>query len=81
MHIPHRVREVKWEGQPVVYTTGDRYPASFLVLATGINSRSPLNLSFGYRPPKTEVMAQDEVLRPPDWISEEVNADLSNHLG
>ncbi len=74
LHIPHRVREVRWEDQPVVYTTDDHYPASFLVLATGINSRSPLDASFSYTPPKTEVMAQDEVLRPPDWISEEVNA-------
>ena len=41
VHIPHRVREVRWEGQPVVYTTDERYTASFLVLATGINSRSP----------------------------------------
>jgi flavin-dependent dehydrogenase len=74
LHIPHRVREVRWEGQPVVCTTSDRYPASLLVLATGINSRSPLDASFGYQPPKTEIMAQDEVLRPADWISEEVNA-------
>jgi flavin-dependent dehydrogenase len=74
LHIPHRVREVTWERQPVVYTTSDHYPASLLVLATGINSRSPLDSGFGYQPPKTEVMAQDEVLRPPDWISEEVSA-------
>jgi len=74
MLVPHRVREVRWEGQPVVYTTGERYTASFLVLATGINSRSPLEAGFGYLPPKSEIMAQDEVLRPDDWLSEEVNA-------
>ena len=74
VHIPHRVREVRWEGQPVVYTTDERYTASFLVLATGINSRSPLEAGFGYLPPKSEVMAQDEVLRPAEWLSEEVNA-------
>jgi flavin-dependent dehydrogenase len=74
VHIPHRVREVRWEEQPVVYTIDDHYAASFLVLATGINSRSPLGSSFGYQPPKTEVMAQDEVLRPAEWMSDEVNA-------
>jgi flavin-dependent dehydrogenase len=73
-HIPHRAREVRWEGQPVIYTATDHFPASLLVLATGINSRSPLDAGFGYQPPKTEIMAQDEVLRPVDWISEEVNA-------
>ena len=74
VHIPHRVREVQWDGLPVVYTSTDQFPSSLLVLATGINSRSPLDPSFSYQPPKTEVMAQDEVLRPADWISEEVNA-------
>jgi flavin-dependent dehydrogenase len=73
-HVPHRVKEVRWEGQPVVYTTSDHFHASLLVLATGINSRSPLEAGFGYQPPKTEVMAQDEVLRPMTWTSDEVNA-------
>ena len=74
LHNPHRVRQVRWEGQPVVYTAAEQFPADLLVLAIGINSRSPLDISFGYLPPKTEVMAQDEVLRPANWISDEVNA-------
>lgn len=74
VHIPHRVREVRWEGQPVLSTATDKYTASLLVLAIGINSRSPLGASYGYRQPKTEVMAQDEVLRPTGWDSAEVNA-------
>jgi flavin-dependent dehydrogenase len=74
VHIPHRVREVKWEEGPVAYTSAERYPASLVVLAVGINSRSPLDAHFGYRGPKTEVMAQDEILRPTVWLSDEVNA-------
>ena len=74
VHIPHRVRSVQWEGQPVLSTANEKYPASLLVLATGINSRSPLGVEYKYRPPKTEVMAQDEVFRPTGWDSGEVNA-------
>lgn len=74
VHVKHRVREVMWDGQPIVKTATDHYPADLLVLAIGINSRSPLELSFGYHPPKTEVMAQDEVIRPVDWKPDEVNA-------
>ncbi len=74
IHIPHRVREVTWEGGPVAYTAGERYPASLVVLAIGINGRSPMHPQFRYQPPKTEVMAQDEVFRPVSWISDEVNA-------
>ena len=81
VHIPRRVREVRWEERPVVYTATDHYPADLLVLAIGINSRSPLESSFGYLPPKTEVMAQDEVLRPANWNPEEVNAYFQHPSG
>jgi flavin-dependent dehydrogenase len=81
LHIPRRVREVRWDGRPVVNTTTDHYPADLLVLAIGINSRSPLDGSFSYHPPKTEVMAQDEVLRPENWISDEVNAYFKQPSG
>ena len=74
VHVPHRVRDVKWEGEPVLSTATEKYTADLLVLATGINSRSPLDATFGYCQPKTEVMAQDEVFRPPDWSAAEVNA-------
>lgn len=74
VHVPSRVRTVVWEGRPVVHTARERYPAELLVLATGVNSRAPLDASFGYRPPKTAVMAQDEVLRPLDWPLDQVSA-------
>jgi flavin-dependent dehydrogenase len=81
VHVPHRVREVKWESQPVLTTATEKYTASLLVLATGINSRSPLDPAYGYHQPKTEVMAQDEVLRPSDWNSSEVNAYFRHPSG
>ena len=73
-HISSRVRSVAWEGRPVVQTAGGQFPANLLVLASGINSRAPLEPNFGYQPPKTEVMAQDEILRPPTWPVDQVSA-------
>jgi flavin-dependent dehydrogenase len=81
IHIQNRVREVSWDGFPVVHTRLESYPADFLVLAIGINSKSPLANSYGYKPPKTEVMAQDEVLRPENWESDEVNAYFQQPRG
>ncbi len=73
-HVARQVRQVTWEGTPVAYTREERYPASLVVLATGINSRAPLAAEFSYRPPRSEVMAQDEVNRPAGWDPTEVNA-------
>lgn len=73
-HIPSRVRNISWEGRPVIYTTHQSYPADLLVLATGVNSRAPLDSSYGYRTPKTEAMAQDEFMRPDGWPADQVSA-------
>lgn len=81
IRIKNRVKEVSWEGFPVVHTRLEDYPADFLILAIGINSRSPLAPSYGYCPPKTEVMAQDEVARPENWLSDEVNAYFQKPQG
>lgn len=68
--IPHYVRRIAWEGRHVVTASGESYPADFLVLATGVNARLHLDPRFGYEPPPTETMAQDFVLRPPDWCED-----------
>ncbi len=80
-HVPQRVRAVSWDGHPVVFTAHEQFHADLLVLAIGINNRSPLEASFGYQPPKTEIMAQDEVARPADWDSDEVNAYFRHPSG
>ncbi|MBW8011342.1 MAG: NAD(P)/FAD-dependent oxidoreductase [Chloroflexi bacterium] len=71
-HIPSRVRKVVWEEKPVVHTARDRISADLLVLATGVNSRPPMSPEFGYQPPKTVIMAQDEMLTPDKWSPTEV---------
>jgi len=80
-HIPNRVRQVSWQDIPVIHTRSGEFPADLVVLAIGINSKSPLDPLFGYVSPKTEIMAQDEVLRPTDWHSTEVHAYFQHPPG
>jgi flavin-dependent dehydrogenase len=79
--VPNRVRKVVWEGQPIIHTANERFPADLMVLATGVNSRPPLAPHFGYRPPQTAVMAQDEVLRPPTWPADQVGVFFKQPVG
>jgi flavin-dependent dehydrogenase len=72
-HIPSHVRSVTWDGQPVVQTSQGSTPAHLLVLATGANSRPPLDPNFGYRPPQTRMMAQDEILLPTSWSADQID--------
>jgi flavin-dependent dehydrogenase len=59
--------------QQIVKTTSQDYTADLIVLATGVNSRSPLDPTFGYTPPRTDIMAQDEIPLPTGWSTEEVS--------
>ena len=70
--VPARVRSVEWEDGPVVCTETEREPARFLVLATGINSRTPLSDTFGYRAPGSAAMVQDELVLPDNWPHDKV---------
>jgi flavin-dependent dehydrogenase len=79
--IRARVGRVAWEGQPVLYVERERLPADLLVLATGVNSRPPLDLTYGYKPPRTAVMAQDEIRRPAGWPPDQVRAFFQKPKG
>ena len=81
-HVPRRVQTVKWiKKRPLLYVAGEQIPADLLVLATGVNSRPPLADSFGYTPPPTGVMAQDEILLPPNWPANQVRVYFDNPPG
>jgi len=79
--IAHRVRSVSWEEKPVVHTSLGDFPADLLVLATGVNSRPPLEPFFGYSPPPSAIMAQDEILRPRNWPDDQVSAYFTRPKG
>lgn len=71
--VPHRVRKVRRDVLPVVQTAREEYTADLIVLATGVNSRAPLEPSFDYNPPRTDIMAQDEIPLPDGWPTQEVS--------
>ena len=59
-----RVRVVQPGPRPTVVTAHESLEADLVILAVGVNSRAPLDPAWGYRPPRTEIMAQDEVPLP-----------------
>lgn len=59
-----RVQSIRPGTQPTVITARQEFPADLVVLATGVNSRAPIDRAWGYHPPRTEIMAQDEVPLP-----------------
>ncbi len=61
-----RVRAVVRAPRPLVVTAEESLEADLVIVATGANSRSPLEPAWGYEPPLTETMAQDEIEMPSD---------------
>jgi flavin-dependent dehydrogenase len=79
--VPSRVRFVTHGERPIVHTANESFEADLIVLATGVNSRSPLDDDFGYQPPETAVMAQDEFLLPDGWPADQVSAHFDKPAG
>lgn len=72
--IPTRVVSVTRDEKPVLHTVRDHFSADLVILATGVNSRSPMSEVFGYQPPRTDIMAQDEFFLPEGWPHDVVSA-------
>jgi flavin-dependent dehydrogenase len=68
-----RVQKILSGPKPVVLTPRQELTADLVVLATGINSRSPLDSHWRYASPRTEVMAQDEVILPVEFPTDRVS--------
>ncbi|MCL4504793.1 MAG: NAD(P)/FAD-dependent oxidoreductase [Chloroflexi bacterium] len=61
------VQKILATARPTVVIAQEQIQADLVVLATGINSRSPVDEAWGYRPPRTETMVQDEMPKPADF--------------
>ena len=59
-----RVRSIQPGPRPLVITAQETLEADLVIVATGVNSRPPLDPAWSYHPPRTEVMAQDEIFIP-----------------
>jgi flavin-dependent dehydrogenase len=68
-----RVEAIQPGFRPLVITAQESYPADLVVVATGVNSRPPLDPAWGYSPPRTEIMAQDEVSLPNHTLDSRVH--------
>ncbi|RME80294.1 MAG: hypothetical protein D6775_16595 [Caldilineae bacterium] len=74
IRVAERVKRVTPADRPCIHTRSQAYPVDLLVIATGINSQAPLAPEFGYVPPSSAVMAQDEFLLPEEWPRDRVDA-------
>ena len=68
-----RAQKIRAGPKPVIITARQEFSADLVILATGVNSRAPLDPIWGYKPPHTEIMAQDEVLLPVDFPNDSVS--------
>ena len=59
-----RVHSIHPGPHPLVITAQETLGADLVIVATGVNSRPPLDPAWGYHPPRSEVMAQDEIFIP-----------------
>jgi flavin-dependent dehydrogenase len=76
-----RVREVLPGARPQVVAGDELVEADLVMLATGVNSRSPLSAGWGYRPPRTQTMAQDEGLCPAQFAPDVVHVYFGHPPG
>ncbi len=68
-----RVTNIRAGSFPTVVTRRQEFEADLVVVATGVNSRAPLDIAWGYQPPCTEVMAQDEIPLPEGFSNSQVH--------
>lgn len=68
-----RVKAVLPGARPTVVTAREELAADLVIVATGVNSRMPLHRDWGYHPPATEIMAQDEVPLPSGFTDRSVH--------
>ena len=79
--IKAHVRAVRAAPRPLVFTTHEEIQADLVIMATGVNSRSPLDLAWGYEPPLTETMAQDEIRTADRMLENGVHIFLEKPAG
>jgi len=76
-----KVRSIQPGPRPRVITAQETLEADLVILATGVNSRPPLDPAWGYRPPRTEIMAQDEIMIPAELHDHSVHVYFDHPPG
>ncbi len=75
------VKTVRRGVKPVVVTAREEVEGDLVILATGINSRAPLDADWGYRAPPKAKMAQDEILNPDTFSNQMVHIFFDHPQG
>ncbi len=78
---PMRARAIRPGARPSVVTAHEEMEADLVVMATGVNSRPVLDAAWGYRPPRAEAMAQDEIPLPAGISDKNVHIFFENPPG
>ncbi len=76
-----RVQSIRRGARPIVVTAREQLEADLVVVATGVNNRIPLDPSWRYHPPRTEIMAQDEVPLPTGVLDSSVHIFFDRPAG
>jgi flavin-dependent dehydrogenase len=76
-----RVQSIIKGNLPSVVLARETLEADLVVIANGVNSRSPLDQTWGYRPPAIETMAQKEVYLSNNSLASSVHIFLSPPSG
>jgi flavin-dependent dehydrogenase len=76
-----KVRSIKPGPRPLIVIGQETIEADLVILATGVNTQSPLDPAWGYRPPRTEIMAQDEIMTPQDFHENSVHVYFDHPPG
>jgi flavin-dependent dehydrogenase len=79
--IQSRVKAIRSGLRPIVVTAHEEFEADLVVLASGVNIRPTLDPAWGYLPPRTEIMAQDEILLPHEMSNKSVHIFFENPTG
>ncbi len=79
--IPEKIKSIDWDKKPLIATESERFSCDFLVLATGVNSHVNISDHYGYVPPRTISMIQQEITRPENWSENTVAAYFDNPRG
>ena len=76
-----RAQAIRHGSRPIVVTAHEEFEADLVVMATGVNTKPILDPAWGYEPPRTEIMAQDEIPLPEKSFDKSVHIFFENPQG
>ncbi|HPJ35897.1 MAG TPA: hypothetical protein PK358_13750 [Spirochaetota bacterium] len=79
--VSEKITLIDWDEKPLILTEHNSFSCDLLVLATGVNNKVNISEHYGYIPPRTISMIQQEIPRPGNWAENTVAAYFDNPRG